>query len=133
MTETEVPKTIGAIDETGTEIPWDKAAEYDVLDSKFFKPQPNVEYRLTFSASKLLRKLVQDFNDKNKKVEATVLELKVSSINGQPVNQEWNVRSFNLRAMFEPYAKANSILKKTFMFKVRGQGTQTQYTLAAID
>ena len=134
MTEVNVPQTNGAITEDGIEITWDQAEAYNLYDSKFFKPEPNTEYKLTFSEAKLLRKLVQDYNDVNKKIEATVLELKVSSINSQPIqNQLWNVRSFKLRAMFEPYAELHVLTQKTFIYKFRGQGRDVQYTLAAVD
>jgi hypothetical protein len=119
--------------EDGKPISWEEARNFDELSNKYFTAKPNIDYRLTFASFRLVRKQVQDYKNKDVTVEKTVLELVVDSINGNAVSQQWNVLSFKLRKMFEPYAKSNLVTEKVFLYNCNGlQGSAREYTLAAL-
>jgi hypothetical protein len=120
--------------EEGKAISWEDAKNFDELSNKYFTAKPNVDYKLTIKSYRLVRKQVQDYKNKDVTVEKTVLELVIDSINGNKVEQQWNVLSFKLRQMFEPYAKAGLITQKVFLYNCNGlMGQSREYTLAALE
>lgn len=127
--------------ERGTQgelVGWDEANEYDLLSSKYFKPEQNVEYEMRFSEARLVKRPmpVWEGNRKTDKTEdKIVLDLAIESINGKtPVREMiWSIKAFKLRNLFEPYARKDLLTKKTFTFKQKGEGMKAEYLLAAID
>lgn len=118
----------------GKAISWEEAKNFDELGNKYFAAKPNVDYKLTFSSFRLVRKQVQDWDNKDAMVEKTVLELVLDSINGNKVEQQWNVLAFKLRQMFEPYARSKLITEKVFLYNCNGlMGKAREYTLAALE
>lgn len=115
----------------GVEISSEEAEQFDLLSAKYFSAQQNVPYELTFSRARLARKMVKRYQSEEME-EKVVLELIVNSINGKNTvaPQEWNIKSKKLRDMFDVYYKDGRITKKVFLFKIKGMGKETNYTLA---
>jgi hypothetical protein len=123
---------------------FDDADELDLLNSKFFKPETNIRYELTFApvgdvlqgqpeqGYEMVEKEVPDFNDKTKLTKRVVLKLKVSSINGKKVEQEWGVMAQKLRTLFKEACISGNILKKKYAFKSQGEGREKTYSLTEI-
>lgn len=116
----------------GQKIDWKKAEEFDLLDSKFFKPETNILYRIGIGSYELIRRKEPDFNDKAKIVEKTVLVLKINKVNNAVVAQIWDVRSAKLREKFKPYCENGSLTKYQFDFKRTGVGPETDYNLTPV-
>lgn len=118
--------------EKGKPISWDEGKRMRTLDSRFFKPEANLKYILTFSKWELTRKKIPDYNDKTKMVEKTVLELTVDSVGGQKVEQRWDITSMKLQDIIEPYCRESILDKRKFEFIMRGDGAKRTFNLAAL-
>ena len=121
------------------EISPDEAEKLDQLDNKYFKPETNIEYKLSFSAWKLIRKKVPDFNNREKMVEKTVLKLNVDSLNGstkkpggEPLDMLWEILSMKCRMAWDAYYRNGNITKKIFSYKQKGEGTNRTYAISEV-
>lgn len=114
------------------EIDFAEADRMDELESKYFKPKLNIEYRLTFSSWRLVRKLIPDYKDKTKMNERTVLELKIESRSDSPVEQEWGILAKTCRDAFSAHCKNGNITKKIFSFKAVGTNKAERYEISEV-
>jgi hypothetical protein len=121
------------------EISPDEAERMDALDRKYFKPETNIEYKLSFKRWKLVRKMVPQFDNKNLKEEKTVLELAVDSMNGSVAKGDgsqldiiWEIISPKCRAAWDPHYRNGDIIKKLFSFKSKGEGIHRTYTVVVV-
>lgn len=124
------------------EIGFDEAAKYDALDSNFFKPESNTEYKLTFNSWRLIRKPIPDYNDKTKIIEKTILELGIETINDQVPRDGmvWGITSRKCREAFESMCKypedkpknEKNIMTKLVLYKHKGEGKERTYTVNLI-
>ena len=120
---------------------FEEAEEFDLLNSKYFSPETNVKYILTFApiaqtvqgaepiGYELVEKDVPDFNDKTLMVKKVALNLHVDSIDGKPVNQSWGVLAKNLRDLFKVPCQNGNLLKKKFQYQSKGEGRSKTYSL----
>lgn len=117
----------------------DEAEELDQLDNKFFKPETNIEYKLSFKEWKLIRKEVPDFNEKSKMVEKTVLKLVIDSLNGKktrpdgtPLEMIWEILSMKCRMAWDSYYRNGNIVKKTYSYKQKGESKNRTYHISEV-
>lgn len=124
--------------EEGREISFEEARKSVERNSKYFKPEPGRDYKLTFSKSKLVEKPVLKYG--REAANATdadyetkpVLELRVETLNGVNVDQSWDIIQWKLIELFQPYLEGTSIITGKFSFKRTGTGKTTKYTLARV-
>jgi hypothetical protein len=116
------------------ELNWDEANRLDALESKYFKPETNIKYRMSFSSARLVKKSVPDFNDKTKQVTKVVLCLTLSSLNGEtkksdgsPLDMSWEILSQKCRSAWEPYCRNGNITKMAFEFIQKGEAKERTY------
>jgi len=113
---------------------WEEADRRDMEMSRFFKPQINIPYTLTFSAWKLTQRKVPDFKDKTKMNDRVVLELQVDNINGKKLAEakEWGILPMKLRQLFRIPCMNGNITKKKYQVMVSGEGANKQYSLSEL-
>ena len=115
---------------------FEEAAKVDAQNSSYFKPETNLSYLLTFkvlqdgSAFELVEKELPDFNDKTKIVKKVALNLRVESVNGTPVDQEWSVLTPSLRNAMQSACETGALLKKKYKYKSSGEGKQKTHSFA---
>jgi hypothetical protein len=120
---------------------FDEARKADATNSKFFKADTNTDYKLTFTNLKdspdaahphykIVERPFQDFNDKTKFVKKVVVILQVETVNGNPVNQTWDIIPQTVRKMVETPCTTGSLLKKVYLLQVRGEGKQKTQVLS---
>lgn len=114
------------------EISFGEAEELDSLETMYFKPETNIQYELTFSAWKLVRKQIPKYKEKETYEEKTILELKVETVNGKETDQEWGIISKKLRTAFSTYCVNGNILKKVFSYKQKGDGGDRSYHVSEL-
>ena len=122
-----------------TEISPDEAEKLDQLDNKYFKPETNIDYELSFSEWKLLRKEVPDYNNREKMVEKTVLKLVIDSLNGtkvktngEPIDITWEILSMKCRMAWDTYYRNGNITKKMFSYKQKGEAKNRTYHISEV-
>lgn len=127
------------VEEGETEIGFEEAEKMDKLSSKFFKPETNIEYKLTFKSFVLVRKSVPCFDDKSKSEIKPVLKLIIDSLDGvkvrpdgTPLALSWEILSPKVRAAFDIYCRNGNILKKQFSFKQKGESKDRTYQVAEL-
>lgn len=118
------------VEDVKVPVTFEEAQKIDEQNSKYFKPEINKEYKLTFSSWSLYRKKVPHYKNKERLEEKTVLELNVDSLNGMPVEMEWGILSQKCRTAFELYCKLGTITKKVFYFKSTGEQSKRTYQVA---
>lgn len=121
------------------EISPDEAEKMDQLDNKYFKPETNIDYTLSFKSWKLIRKAVPDFNNKEKMVEKTVLKLVIDKLNGtakkpngEPIEMSWEILSMKCRMAWDTYYRNGNILTKEFAYKQKGESKNRTYHISEI-
>jgi len=121
------------------EISPDEAEKLDQLDNKYFKPETNIEYKMSFKSWKLIRKAVPDFNEKTKMVEKTVLCLVLDSLNGTytkpdgtPVEVSWEILSQKCRIAWDAYYRNGNIVRKIFSYKQKGDNKDRTYIISEV-
>lgn len=133
MAEQPVEKVFGNFEE---------AEDADALTSKFFKAKTNIPYKLTFApvepslqgqppvGYRLIQKKIPDFNDKTKLVDKVILQLRIDSVNGTPVDQIWDVLQWKLRVQLQSACTTGNILRKVYLYKSIGEGKDKVHTIA---
>lgn len=123
---------------------FDDAEKQDMINSKFFSPETNLKYILTFAPLpgklpadpnagwELVEKDMPDFNDKTKTTRKVCLQLHIDSVNGEKVDQEWGVLAKNLRDLFKAPCMNGNLLKKKFEYQSKGEGRSKTYSLSEI-
>lgn len=120
-------------------LTFEEAEKLDSMSAKYFKPETNIQYELSFSEVDgegflLFRKDCQ-FKKDAPVEQKTCLRLHVENINGnKPENEQgyqvWDITSIKLRTAFETYCKNGNILKKIFSFKQKGEGVSRTFQVA---
>ena len=115
---------------------FEQAEEFDARAAKYFKVETNIPYKLTIASWRLYLKKTPVFNeDKSAPIQyedKPCLELILDSVNGEPVNQIYNVNSKRGRAAFEPYCRAGTLTKKVFSFRTKGEGKEKAFQVAEL-
>lgn len=130
-------------DEQRTLSNFAEAEKVDMVNSKYFKPEVNVPYELTFGNIKdspdaahphykLVEKSIPDFNNPSLKVKKVVLILQVESIDGTATSQEWSILSANLRKTLETPCTSGMLVKKKYRLKASGEGKNKTYTFSEV-
>lgn len=121
-------------------ISLDEAEKLDALESKFFKPETNIKYSMTFKSSKLVRKEVPKYDFVAKKIvpnefiNQIILTLVLDSLNGvsvrsdkSPLEMTWDIKSRNCRAAWAPYLRNGQLSKMVFEYTQKGESTDRTY------
>lgn len=124
---------------------FDEGEKLDILNSLFFKAETNIRYELTFIplarvvpqgqspiTYELVEKDVMDFNDKTKMVKKVCLNLRVDSVNGNKVDQEWGILAKAVRDLFKEPCVNGNLLKKKYAFQSKGEGKGKTYSVSEI-
>ena len=134
-----------------TTLTWAEAEKKDELDSRYLSVGSNTEVKLTFTdvpledkdafdgkciTGRLVKKLMPVWEagkktDKNE--EKIVLQMVVSSINGEACQKIWNIKSQKMRGLFRTYAENNLLTSKIFVVKVKGEIVKGDYTVVGLD
>jgi hypothetical protein len=122
-----------------------------MLDSKFFKPESNMKYKLTFSdevvddkdspdgkcvTGRLVKKMVPVWENgkKTEKLEEKhVLQLVIDALDGAPCRKIWNVKNTKMRNLFRTYQENGLLTKKIFIVEIKGEMLKGNYSLVALD
>lgn len=124
--------------EEGREISFEEARKSVERNSRYFKPEPGREYKLTFAKARLVEKPVLKYgrevaNATDADYETKpVLELQVETLDGVNVDQTWDIISWKVIEIFQPYLEGTSIVTGKFSFKKTGTGKTTKYTVARL-
>jgi hypothetical protein len=106
--------------------------ELDLL-SRYFKPETNIEYHLTFRPEvRIGKKPIPDFNDPKILVKKVVLRVWVDSRGGKECNQKWDILSPKLMDQVRVYAENKTLSQHVFTFKQRGEGKKRDYIFAVM-
>jgi len=135
-----------------TQLPsWDEAEKKDELDSRFFKIESNRKYKLTFSkepmddqdsfdgkciTGRLVKKTVavwENGKKTDKFEEKFVLQLVVSSLDGETCRKIWNCKNAKMRNLFRTYAENDLLTKKVFVVEVKGELMKGNYNIVGLD
>lgn len=134
-----------------TTLSWDEAEQKDELSSKYFKVGSNMKYALTFSGvpaedkdsfdskcitGRLVKKVMPVWENGKKterSEEKVVLQMVIESLNGEPCQKIWNVKSAKMRALFRTYAENKLLTTKKFVFEIKGELMKGDYMLVALD
>ena len=132
-------------------LTWEEAEKNDELNSRYFTVGSNKKYSLTFSATpmedkdsfddqcvtgRLVKKVMpvwENGKKTDKTEEKTVLQMVISSINGDACQKIWNIKSRKMRDLFRTYAENNLLTTKKFVFEVKGELMKGDYHLVALD
>jgi hypothetical protein len=134
-----------------TTLTWAEAEKQDELGSKYFSVGSNKKYALTFSGApvedkdsfdgkcitgRLVKKVMpvwENGKKTEKSEEKVVLQMVISSIDGDPCQKIWNIKSQKMRNLFRTYAENNLLTSKKFVFEVKGELMKGDYLLVALD
>ncbi len=126
-------------------ISLDEANKLDALESKFFKPETNITYKMSIKEWKLVKKDVPKYDFERKKtvvdekgnpvmISQIVLTLVLDSLNGvsvrsdrTPLKMTWDIKSRNCRNAWEPYLRNGQIDKMLFEYTQKGESTDRKY------
>ena len=123
----------------GAELTFEEAEKIEEREGLYFKPETNREYKLTFSTWKLVMRNIPAYRDPKIMERKVVLELRIDgmdgetkTMNGEPLNKEWGIISKKCRNAFEPFCEADTITKRIFTFKQKGENQNRVYQLADV-
>jgi hypothetical protein len=134
-----------------TTLSWDEAEKKDELNSKYFSAGSNMKYTLTFSATpvedsdsfdkkcitgRLVKKMMpvwENGKKTDKMEEKVILQMVISSMDGEPCQKIWNIKSAKMRAQFRTYAENNLLTAKKFVVVVKGELVKGDYSVVALD
>ena len=134
-----------------TTLTWAEAEKKDELDSRYLSVGSNTEVKLTFTdmplddkdafdgkcvTGRLVKKLMpmwENGKKTDKTEEKVVLQMVVSSINGEACQKIWNIKSAKMRGLFRTYAENNLLTSKIFIVKVKGEIVKGDYTVVGLD
>ena len=115
------------VEEEIKEIGFEEAERLDSFDSMFWKPEVNVEYILTFSKWRLVRREIPKYMKPDEKEERSILELLIDSRDGRACEQQWDIISKKLREQIRPYCEGGAITENVFKFKMKGEKSKREY------
>ena len=138
-------------EQTQQTLSWSEAEKKDELDSRYLSVGSNTEVKLTFTdtpledkdtfdgkciTGRLVKKLMpmwENGKKTDKTEEKIVLQMVVSSINGEACQKIWNIKSQKMRGLFRTYAENNLLTSKIFVVKVKGERVKGDYTVVGLD
>ena len=111
----------------------EKAAQWSELDSmtgegKYFKPQPNIAYRLVFSEVLLVRKAF-----KENEPERLTAKCTIKTIDGEPSGKIWETTALSVIKTLRPYTEAKRLASVVFFLKKKMQDNRTSYVFEPIE
>jgi len=102
---------------------------FDKPGMKFFKPEVNKEYCISFNPEFLGQEMREIIDKKTKeKKQVPALLLKTDMIDRNIVEVRWEITSVRLIKTIKEYYEKGILFKKVFILKKTGEGTQTLYT-----
>jgi len=130
----------------------DEVGKKDKLASKFFTPESNMKYTMTFSGEpeedqdspdgkcvtgRLLEVESPVFDKAGKKTDATekkiIRQMVIDSLDGNPCRKLWRIKSRKMRDLFRTYAENNMLLSKKYVVEIKGELIKGNYQVVALD
>ena len=143
------------------EVSWAEAKKEDTLNSRFFNPESNMKYRMTFVkkevedkdspdgkciTGRLIRAQVPVWKDgkkTDKNEEKVILQLvidnfEMTGIDGEfggikPCEKLWRIKNVKMRNLFRTYVENDLLDKKVFVIEINKELMGQDYSVAVLD